>query len=115
MRASARFLAIVLVAGCATWHPQATPSPRSNKAFDHRVRVVRKDHSEVVLREAYVVGDSLVGRADTARVAVALSDIDRLDQRELSFVRTGGLLFGLAAVAVGALLIVSIAALTSWG
>lgn len=115
MRTSARCLVLVLLAGCTSWHPRTSPSPGSHTAYDHPVRVVRKDHSDVVLREAYVIGDSLVGRAGETRAAVALSDIERVDERELSFARTSGLLFGLAAVAVGALLIFSIAALTSWG
>jgi hypothetical protein len=93
----------LLLAGCGTWRAQNGPPSEvvpANTAS--RLRIVRHDRSTLELREARVVGDSIVGQAGDppVRVAVALADVERIDARRTSAARTGGLTLGVFAVVV---------------
>ncbi len=107
------------LSACATWQRRdlpvagvATPAPPTG-----RLRVTRTDQSTLVLTHALVTHDSVVGDAGAppARVAVALRDVYRLDERHVSPVRTGGLVLGGAVVGGVLLLGAAVAAvLAGW-
>lgn len=96
-------LATFLVAGCSSWHSRSAPSPADSLGFGHPVRVVRTDGSAIVLDPALVRGDSIVGTSGSTRVAIALRDVQRVDERRTSVLRTGALVVLGAFVAVIAL------------
>jgi hypothetical protein len=94
---------------CHSWNPQTSPAPDVIAAQPGRtMRVIRRDHSTLVLANPQVVGDSLVGTAGNPpqRVAVATADVQRIDTRSMNAWKTGGLVMGtllvVSAVAVAA-------------
>jgi hypothetical protein len=111
-------LLAALAAGCTTWRPQTAPAPQVVAAqSDGSVRVLRRDQSTLVLRHPQVVGDSIVGDAGDPprRVAVATADVQRLEVRRVSAVRTGGLGIGvLVAVTCVAVVAATVALLSAW-
>jgi hypothetical protein len=90
-------LAAVL-SGCYTAHPITLPTGGGPAllAAGQPVRVKLADGSALTLSNAQVIGDSLVGETDEPprRLAVAVADVRRVEQQELSRGRT--------AVATGA-------------
>jgi hypothetical protein len=101
-----KFLTVALIAilltGCTTWRPEPdlgrvpTDEPRG------RVRITREDGTQLVLTEAVVHADSLVGFEeipgfeDSVRESVALSDVRTIEVR-----RTNRLLvFGIVVAAL---------------
>jgi len=104
-------LATLTFAACSSWHPRSAPTTADNTVFTHPVRVTRTDHSVLVLDGAQVVGDSLVGSAAAARVAVALRDIERVDERKPSPLRTTGLVLGIVVGTLALLAVVAAAAI----
>lgn len=64
------------------------------------VRVTRRDGSVIVLHSPEVVGDSIIGVGGTPsrRTGVALADVERVDRRGFSPVKTGGLVVGYFAI-----------------
>lgn len=100
--------ALALSAGaCHSWNAQTSPAPDVVAARNGRgtLRVTRRDQSVIVLTNAQVVGDSIVGTAGSPpqRAAVAVSDVERVDTRSVNAWKTGGLV-------VGTLLVVSVVA-----
>ena len=91
---------------CRTWRTQSAPTEVTvADAGSGPIRVVRKDHSVIELRQASIAGDSLVGYAgdrEKVRVAMPLSDVSTVSTREVSGGRTaglaGGVLLGLVAL-----------------
>jgi hypothetical protein len=110
MRAFARRLALPLLLavaapGCVTWNPQPTPEPSSRERLPDPVRVTRSDAGTVLLFDAALAGDSIVGftgggSASGQRVAVAMSDVRRLEARKTNAAGTAGLVAA-AALALG--------------
>lgn len=119
-RTAAVLLALVLgAAGCGTWGRRPVPQPSSAEPLPTTVRVTRTDRSVLVLHEPSVQADSLVGFAGDAsprtRVAVPLSDVQRIDGRKVSVVRTAGTTLAVLAVGTVVLIGVTLAAfLGSW-
>jgi hypothetical protein len=74
----------------------------------HELRVTGRDHAVYHIRGATVVGDSIVGTTGSpgTRVAVAMADVQRIDARKVSGVRTG-------ALTVGAIVLVSVVAIAA--
>jgi hypothetical protein len=109
-------LLVLSATGCHSWHAQAGPTPDAIAAQTGRglVRVTRRDHGQLVLVGARVMGDSIVGQAGTPpqRTAVAMADVERIDTRATSAGRTAGLVLGVAVVAFAALLVAAAASLT---
>ncbi|HVE78157.1 MAG TPA: hypothetical protein VNA89_04830 [Gemmatimonadaceae bacterium] len=104
---------LVCLHGCTSWHRRdvsagAAPAISS----DHPVRITRMDGSTMVLEHPRVVGDSVVGDVGDPprRAAVALSDVQRMDVRRVSLLRTGGLALGVGAAALGVAFIALIVA-----
>lgn len=115
-RAIATLVLAFSAAGCHSWHAQTSPTPDaiSTQAGRGPVRVTRRDHSQLVLVNAQVMGDSIVGQAGSPpqRTAVAMADVERIDTRATSAGKTAGLVLGVAAVAFAALLVAAAASLT---
>ena len=87
----------VLTSGCYGWGGRRTPEPSSTQALPNPVRV-RTDDAALVLHDATVSGDSLVGYLGDApaarqRTAVALADVRKIEEREVSFLKTAGTSF----------------------
>lgn len=111
-----RWLPVVIVAtlalpACTTWARQSAPPAQVVASHpDALVRVTRTDHSVVTVRDAKVVGDTLVGTTnDDAHlpVAIPVADVEAVDTRAVSGARTAGL--G-ADVLVAAIAVVGVAA-----
>jgi len=64
------------------------------------VRVVRTNQQSMVLHHAHVVGDSLVSESNGSRTAIALADVQTLQERRLESGRTALAVVGGVAVAV---------------
>lgn len=84
--------------------PQELPDP---------LRVTRKDHSVLMLRDAVVSGDSVVGFAgpEHVRVAVALADVRSLQQKKVDILGTVGTAAAVYLVATTAAILVILASL----
>lgn len=103
--------AALTLGGCTTWSRQSEPPAQAVASHPGaRIRVTRTDHSVVTVRDARVVGDTLVGATDDdarLRVAVPVADIASVDARAVSGVRTAGLGAG---IFLGVLAVAGIAA-----
>ena len=104
---SAVLLAALFTSGCFGWGTQPTPAPSSTQRLPDPVRITRVDTSTLLLRDAAVSGDSIVGYAgDRQRVAVALADVRKVEGQEVDFLKTAGtsfvvtLLIGVVTTAV---------------
>lgn len=102
-----RGLAFALwLTACHTWRPvQLAPTPGFHQ--NERVRVVRSNGSRTELASPSVIGDSLVGRGrrPDMRVAIPMTEVRRVETRQLSTTRTVLLVAGVAVavyLAVGA-------------
>jgi hypothetical protein len=88
--------------GCASWQTQHAPLPQapSSTSSQSGIRVELRSGAQIMLYEAGVLGDSLIGMSEPAtapsrtRVAIATSDVQRVSTRHFSVGRT------VAAVAI---------------
>lgn len=71
------------LSACGTWRSQ-WDSPRSlmERSAPSRVRVVLEDSSRVLLEHPRVVGDSLVGSAESGPRAVPMSEVNHVDVKK---------------------------------
>jgi len=85
---------------CSSWRHQDGPAPQVLAGQHGEVRVTRHDHAVYRLRDATVVGDSIVGTSGSPgeRVAIAVADVERIDARKVSAVKTGAATIGVLAV-----------------
>lgn len=114
MRASARrltlpLLAVLAASGCTTWGPQRLPEPSSSQSLPSPVRVTRADASTLVVFDATMAADSLVGftgddPASRLRVAVATSEVRKLEAKKTSAAATVGIVAAIA-LALGAVVV----------
>ena len=102
-----RRLAFVLwLTACHTWQPvQLAPTPGFHG--NERVRVVRSNGSRTELASPAIVDDSVVGQRGrpATRVAIPMTEVRRVETRQISTVRTVLLVAGVAVavyLAVGA-------------
>lgn len=102
-------LASMTLSGCQGWRAQTNPP--SGAQLPNPARITRTDESMLVLRNAAVSHDSIVGQVGrsgaTERVAVPLSQVRRIDARRMDGARTA--LLG-AGVLVGVFGLVVLAA-----
>lgn len=105
----ARAALVLAAAGCRTWQPLPVgPEGAAGAVPPGLVRVTLVDGRVVAMADARVLGDSLVGRAPeasageeaAARRAVALREIRRVDRRRVEVLRTVGLVFSAAYIAL---------------
>lgn len=103
--------AALTLGGCTTWARQSGPPARAVASHaGARIRVTRTDHSVITVRDARVLGDTIVGRTDDdarLRVAIPVADVASVDARAVSGARTAGLGAG---VFLGVLAVAGIAA-----
>ncbi len=105
----ATVLMVLWVAGCYGWHREPlTPVPRDSEESRRTVRITTHEGKQFVLRLPVVRSDSIVGLGDRGLVSLALDEIDRIDVRRFSVVRTGGLILGVAACCLGVPILLSI-------
>jgi hypothetical protein len=91
----------LLCSGCYTWAWTGPPER------DHpgTVRVTRQDSSALVLHNASVAQDTLVGSTSRepsapADVQIPIKEVEKIEQRRIDPVRTGALIAALPAVTV---------------
>jgi len=93
---------------CSRWYVQPT-APRELIGTQHprSVRVIRTDHSRVVVAEPEIRGDTLYGLAEQGlggrartRTRIPLDDVGQIAVRKIDAVRTG--LLGAAVAGVAA-------------
>ncbi len=105
---------VVCVSGCMSWGTQPTPEPSSSRKLPDPVRVTRRDQSVMLLQDAVVSGDSIVGYAgrEKVRTAVALADVQTVQGQKTDFFATVGLTTVITLAAAGIAVIILLA---SWG
>ena len=101
-------LGLILAAStsaCSTWRSQ-WDHPRSvlERAHPERVRVVREDGSETVLRQPRVSDDSLLGETERGNAVIPLSEVNHLEVKRGTGVLPAALLSIAMIAGVGALL-----------
>lgn len=99
---------LLVVQGCTTWKQRPlTAGVAPAISTERPVRITRSDRSEMVLEHPRLEGDSLIGDVGNPpqRVAVALRDVQRIDERSVSLARTGGLVVGAGAVLYSVLVV----------
>ena len=109
----------LLLGGCHSWRTQPGPAPEAVARLNGggSIRVLRRDHSTVELRNPQVSGDSIVGMFGDppVRVAIAAADVERIDARRVNAAKTGGLAIGtFLVVSIVAVAAVTVAVLASW-
>ena len=93
---------LLVLSGCSHWRVhQPGPASLISQRNPERVQVVARDSTRLLLDRPQVVGDSLVGTADGARVALALTDIATVSERRTHVLATAGLTYALVAVVGG--------------
>jgi len=107
-RAIALILIPLVVSACYTWQlAEPTPAEYLETHNPKSVRIVHRDGSKIELQQPELRGDSIWGQAqvlgvlfsqDTVRgVTVAVSDIQRLEERRFSMLMTVGATVGVVA------------------
>jgi hypothetical protein len=77
---------VLLLSGCTVWEDPPAPGPAGARALHGLVRVMRTDGSSMELGDVRVQRDSIVGtprRNVDARVAIALSDVQRMEVKRV--------------------------------
>ena len=108
-------LAAFFTSGCFGWGTQPTPAPSSTQRLPDPARITRLDTSTLILRDAAVSGDSIVGQSGDQRVAVALADVRKVEGQEVDFLKTAGTSFVVSIVVIGVTAAVVFASLLSAG
>lgn len=109
-------LAVALFVGCSSFQRARTPGEGVARARSGEIRVNKVDGSVVPLVNASIVGDSLIGISPRTgdRIAIPTSAIASVDAKDIDAARTallgGGIILGLATVAVVALVAIVVAA-----
>ena len=103
--------------GCMTWRAaRQAGGPSAGDASYDRARVVLRDSTRLTLRDVAVRSDSVVGlaEADRTRVAVARTEVVRVETRQVGVGRTIALVGGALAVVALAALVAVAQALSDW-
>src|SRR3954447_20157517 len=82
--------------GCMSWQTQRAPLPQApnSTGSQEKLRVELRSGTQLMLYDAHVVGDSLVGMLapasapSQARIAIATSDVKRVSAKHFSLGRT---------------------------
>ena len=110
-----KFTAVIALwtTGCMSWQTQRAPLPQdpNTSSSQEKIRVELLGGTQVVMYDAHVIGDSLVGTiapasaANHARIAIARRDVQRVSTVRFSAGRTIG---AVAMIAVAALVIAGV-------
>ncbi len=117
---------LALLQGCVSatksWRERPlTAGAPITLSTEHPVRITRTDQSVIVLEHPRVSGDSLVGDVGSQRFAIVLTDIQRLEEKQTSLLKTGAQVAGIgvavyaAAAILAALAIALLVALLQSG
>ena len=92
---------VLSVSGCMSWGREPTPEPSPSQPLARPVRVTLADQRVLVLDEAAVFGDSIVGYEGPDRLptTVALADVRTMQVRKKDYPRTRILAVGIAVAA----------------
>ena len=96
--------ALFLALGCMHWTGEPLDAALGRRAT---LRLRLRDGSSVIVREAVVQADSIVGvpwgsAPRGSRIAVARTQVERVDVGEADELRTTGLVVGIVAIVLGA-------------
>jgi hypothetical protein len=93
---------------CTSWRV-AGAAPEEVMERDHpdRLRVERKDSTEVILLQPRLSGDSLVGFQGHSELSIPLSDVSSVAERKLNVGRSVGLAVGIPAMTLGVLYLIA--------
>lgn len=110
---------LLALVGCMTWTQPAPPGPSLSRVSQHPIQIARTDHSTIIIKNASVQGDSLIGVAadgSNARISIPISEIQGVSTRELDPGRSLALTGGIILSALGVLFIAAVIALsnTNW-
>ena len=103
-----RFLNAVLVAisaaACTTWHP-VSPTPSQPAELNHGgwIRITQTAGGTIELRGARLSDDTLFARTDGGPIAIPMSEIRRIELRQVNGTRTTWLVVGTVGIAILAL------------
>ena len=103
-RAIATLLLVLYLPACTSWQvAKASPEQLFEDDPPEKVMVTQTDGSRVELMSPEVRADSLVGtmKGDTVTVAIALSQVQKLEVRESDSLKGLGLTIGILAGVVG--------------
>ncbi|MEP7345692.1 MAG: hypothetical protein ABI877_10510 [Gemmatimonadaceae bacterium] len=92
---------LALVQGCSTWKQRPLPAGAAPALTAERtVRVTRIDGGVLVLEHPRIAGDSLLRDVGNPpqRAVLSLRDVQRIEERRVSLLRTGGLALGTGAL-----------------
>jgi len=99
---------LLLASACMTWSRSEPPGAALSHVDRKPIQVARTDHSTIVLKNASVQGDSLVGTADdgsNTRVAIPIAEIRGVSEEHIDGPRTLALTGGIILSTFGALLV----------
>ena len=100
-RAIAATTLLGYLAGCTGWHDIGTIAPAPAPQRPQFLRVTLLNGSRLELRNARIVGDSVVGevgaQAHRERTSIAVRDIKQIDNRKVSGGNTAALVLGILA------------------
>jgi hypothetical protein len=98
-----------------TWQQSRLPVPAPNQALGGSVRVTRHDGFQVVLGEAEIHGDSIVGieQVRLRRKAIALAEVERMESRRVDPVNSALVGAGAALAVFGAGMLAILAILST--
>lgn len=99
---------------CTTWVEAPTPAPAALHEFPGPVEVIRHGTFSLLLRDAYVKGDTLYGTRAGTRMAVALHDVKAIRRQKSEPLQTFGAVVGVAAAALVTLVVVALYTV-DWG
>ena len=102
------FVFVAFTGSCKTWVPTNAKEPILPATQEGPIRVTRADKTTVTLTHVEVTADSLIGFAQedpSRRVAIPLSDVKKVEKRELSraVVLTRYYFYFVAIVGMGAM------------
>lgn len=101
-------MAAVATMACTQWQPQSvSPSELVSDIHPARLRVTARDSSTTVVDGPSVAADSLVGRVQGNRWAIALPDVTGVAVQSIHGAHSALLISGIAAVAAGTIAVMT--------
>ena len=99
---------VVALGACTTWRETPIPAPAALHELTGPVHVIRNNTFSLVLRDAYVKGDTLYGYSGRTRMAVALRDVQAIRRQKSEPLQTIGAVVGVTAAALVTLVVVAL-------
>ena len=100
---------VFALGACTTWREAPPPAPAALHEFTGPVHVIRHGGAfSLVLRDAYVKGDTLYGYSAKTLMVVALRDVQAIRRQKIEPLRTAGAMAVGAVVALGAFVVLAL-------